>query len=704
MGHCPRCGAEQRWNDLCPACRRLEEQNANAQRLHDSEMKAMQQAEEAEQQRHADQMAAAAADLAMRERELQLNRTENCLVCGTPVNTGRGSGLWLNEEEFPGGELPDVLSSVRELLAWTRNPGKGIHDKIWASMKDEAAPFGDPGFAVADWTGFEERAKAFLADREASAESQEAIGPYCCKKCADEAFATDPAVRKAQEDRARIASEWERLSGDPVFAAARSAADGLPARKEAFERLRKKHADAYWASPEGQAERAEQEARRQALLEARAAEAAERRRKGLEEQTPKQRKAFLVCLAVPFAWFVLTWFSKDSFWNSAALSFLVFAILFAKAAINRFSKKKDNGHYASKWCAYGYACFALALVMLPDEAKQKRECHERQRLLQGQVAVGKDGVERPLDGAKCPGGRRYRMSVIPSTWNLHAWDARVPVLYDIECSKHGSARGCNEQPGHSDIYCHQIDDNVRIIVDYAEHNAIDLPPEKGAELRALFRKERVLSLLKSELVPDEKTKNGWSVDPYTGQVSVETRVSIDPESYKAFAAEVVRVLSPLAVEKETCRAKLRDNYGSGELYFDTPSQGKPLYVVRDPETLETDVLLFSDAAWKGVEMALLRNEFHVEVSLENGRKDTEPRSKPKTFSAITGFHATDRNYVLPFLSADDIGGLRGVVRDKTFATVFDKDRAGAVKRAESAVVANQAAPLDKRPPEWTAGH
>jgi len=296
------------------------------------------------------------------------------------------------------------------------------------------------------------------------------------------------------------------------------------------------------------------------------------------------------------------------------------------------------------------------------------------------------------------------MSVIPSTWNLHAWDARVPVLYDIECSKHGSARHCDVHLDHNDIYCHQIDDNVVRIVDYAEHNAIDLPPEKGAELRALFRKERVLSLLKSEIVPDEKTKNGWSVDPYTGQVSVETRVSIDPEAYKAFAAEVVRVLSPLAVEKETYRAKLRDNYGSGELYFETPSQGKPLYVVRDPETLETDVLLFSDAAWKGVEMAVLRNEFHVEVSLENGRKDTAPRSKPTPFSAITGFYATDRNYVLPFLSATDIGGLRGVLRETTFETAFDKEQAGTVKRAEAAVAAKQAAPLDKRPPEWTAGH
>ena len=746
-----------------------------------------------EQVRHEENLAAqqraVEADLAMRERELELNRTENCLLCGTPVNTGRGSGFWLQEEPFPGGDLPGLIASVRDLLAWTdtiregtpseirtmarkeeaRNfrprpigirtttdirmgrtkglePPSGsteepddpsvddsdplavygaakdrILEAIWARMKDESRPFGDPGFSSAEWNRFEERARAFLADRQANADSQRAIGPYCCKKCADEAFATDPNIRKAQEDRARIAAEWGALSSESILSEARKAVEALPARKKAFLTLLHRTEHSYWNTPEGQAEENEKNIRlreefkgKKARLKAQQkalkeedeareeADAELWRREGLALEAPRQRKTFLVCLAVPFAFFVLSGLTKEVFWTAAALSFLVFVALFAKAINNatRFSRRKRiAGLYASKWCAYGVACFLLSAMVAFSYAGKGRACHERQRMLQGRVDIGRNGVERPLSGAKCPGGRRYRMAVVPETWALHAWDDRVPVLYDIDCPRHGSARTCKAD-GHKDIRCRDIDDRFRSIVGYAKAHAIDLPPEKGAEIRAVFRKERLSGILRAKPVPDGKTKKEWTVDPYAGTAAVSVRVEVDAKAYRSFAADVLRALSPLAVETMKCKAELHGAGGAQELSFPVVGKGVPLYVVRDPKTLDTDVLLFSESAWTGVSAAIRRNGFRVAVSIERNGKDPTTTVRSTAFSAIAGFSSPGRNCVVPFLSSEDGDGVHGVSAERTMMVEFEKVRTESIRRISLAVEVDQAAPSGAVPPKW----
>ena len=195
QSRCCRCGAYFYGDGtVCPACLRNEA------------------AEQAAQKRHDEQIAAQEETQALIEEQMERMRTENCLRCGTPVHTGEGSGLYYPRMDFPGDERHAILAAVRAgKLTRTFKPYRHEKDTLTSSV-----PFA-PG------PGVMEALSPLLADYDedvsANIGSSCAVGPYCSKPCFDEALATDPRFAKAEEDRARIAAKWERISSMPEWAA-----------------------------------------------------------------------------------------------------------------------------------------------------------------------------------------------------------------------------------------------------------------------------------------------------------------------------------------------------------------------------------------------------------------------------------------------------------------------------------------------------
>lgn len=195
---CPQCGAKHFGaGSLCPDCERT---NAVMKAEREEQIKREADAE----RRHKEEMEQA--------RELaKLNRTENCLNCGTPVSVGRGSGLFHPGFKFPGFERFEILAAVRS--------GKVTKTEFiqFEKRKATASVAFAPDSAV--WASLEPLLSDYDRDCGESADSQSPIGPYCSQKCFDEAKATDPRFAKADEDRARISEKWEKISAMPEWQA-----------------------------------------------------------------------------------------------------------------------------------------------------------------------------------------------------------------------------------------------------------------------------------------------------------------------------------------------------------------------------------------------------------------------------------------------------------------------------------------------------
>lgn len=260
------------------------------------------------------------ADLDMRERELELNRTENCLLCGTPVNTGRGSGFWFEGQAFAGAGFSDFVAGIRELLQWRDNPiGGSPHNPGWMKAVRGSRTTPDPRvwliekaraggiqfeFDLSDkeWQSFEAAAKPFLDDCAKSAASQNAIGPFCSKSCLAKALASDPELLAAQADRDRIAAAWRDLSADPVYRKATVAFAW-------YDGFKKNLAKEYAACVA-------------------AADARDRAQEDKRKEKASFWRGILVCVVLSFVWSKFDQSSGGhSFWGGLVFTLLVFGVI-----------------------------------------------------------------------------------------------------------------------------------------------------------------------------------------------------------------------------------------------------------------------------------------------------------------------------------------------------------------------------------------
>ena len=211
LSRCYKCGAvfDGPGNE-CPACRRNQEMD------------------QAAQQRHREAMAAQEETQALIEEQMERARTENCLLCGTPVHTGEGSGFYHPECYFTNTGWDAVRAARAGKLSKSVVLRNTVHVKGPVPCSVDFVP------DAAVWAALKPLLDDYERDCSESSASQYSIGPYCSQKCFDEAKATDPRFAKADEDRARIKEKWERLSSMPEWSAFLESFEAAKARLDAL--------------------------------------------------------------------------------------------------------------------------------------------------------------------------------------------------------------------------------------------------------------------------------------------------------------------------------------------------------------------------------------------------------------------------------------------------------------------------------------
>lgn len=210
QSRCCRCGGYFYGDDsVCPACRRNEA------------------AEEAARKRHEEQLAAQEETQALIEEQMERARTENCLLCGTAVHTGEGSGFYHPECLFPNyGRV-----AIQAARAGKLSKSVSLKNSIRFNRPEPCSVDFVPDPAV--WSVLKPLLDDYERDCSENSGSQDRIGPYCSQKCFDEAKATDPRFAKVDEDRARIAAKWERISSMPEWASFLESYEAARARLDA---------------------------------------------------------------------------------------------------------------------------------------------------------------------------------------------------------------------------------------------------------------------------------------------------------------------------------------------------------------------------------------------------------------------------------------------------------------------------------------
>ena len=120
-----------------------------------------------------------------------------------------------------------------------------------------------------------------------------------------------------------------------------------------------------------------------------------------------------------------------------------------------------------------------------NKEREPEICFANQRKIQNWVKSEADGANaQPLsasDAEACPAGGELTVDAIPELWVAHRWNSRIPVLYRVSCSKHGSSP--NPAP-----------EDVARLIEYAKANNANMSDEEAARLdKAVLKYEALIA-------------------------------------------------------------------------------------------------------------------------------------------------------------------------------------------------------------------
>lgn len=298
--------------------------------------------------------------------------------------------------------------------------------------------------------------------------------------------------------------------------------------------------------------------------------------------------------------------------------------------------------------------------LLAEQARQAAEEEEKEACFENQFKIqnttkssGKGKAEAPLsaaDATPCPGGGTLSVEVVPEIWAARQWNSRIPVLYRISCSKHGS----NPRPTPEAI--------VRM-VEYAKKKTPAAGAKAGENLQRVFDRDRIRGVLAAKTVADAATGKKIDVDPYSNTATATVKVSVDKAAYDAWTKELLAALGPLAVERKKAKAKWTKGplaSSPEELGFDRPARGRPIWIVKDAATLDADLLLFDDETWDAIRgLAGREYEFRASLALKDDSGETFAESESATFPGLVVVESWDSSAPAAYSIRPFLGGENG---------------------------------------------